>query len=102
VKSYSLTAAILIISYVILQSMTKSAAENEAAVDQESDNATLIAAFFVSGLNGCMPVILKMITLKMEIHIDEGDVQTSMLRKLMVARCLNTAVLIYAVTCVPP
>ena len=34
----------------------------------------------------------------MEVHIDEGDVQTSILRKLMIARCLNTAVLMYVVT----
>jgi hypothetical protein len=34
----------------------------------------------------------------LEIHVDEGDVQASILRKLMIARCLNTAVLLYAVT----
>ena len=98
VKSYVLTAGILGISYAILQSMTTSAAENEEQAGQEAGYGTMVSAFFVSGLNGALPTVLKMITLKMEVHIDEGDVQTSMLRKLMIARCLNTAVLIYAVT----
>jgi hypothetical protein len=98
VKSYALTAGILGISYAILQSMTTSAAENEASANDEASTGTMVAAVFVSMLNGALPTMLKMITLKMEVHLDEGDVQTSMLRKLMVARCLNTAVLIYAVT----
>ena len=56
------------------------------------------AAIFVSLLNGGLPFTLKKLTLAMEVHVDEGDVQNSILNKLMIARCLNTAVLMYVVT----
>ena len=101
-KAYCLTCCILLASFYILQSLSVSVSDAPSAAPaadaSESGNAAYVAAIAVSLINGALPYTLKVITLKLEVHKDEGDVQTSILRKLMVARCLNTAVLMYVVT----
>jgi len=96
-KSYAITFLVLLVSFFILQSLTVSAAESASGDDSATGSSTG-AALFVSLLNGGLPWFLKTLTLKTEIHVDEGDLQTSILRKLMVARCVNTAVLMYIIT----
>jgi len=85
-KSYTITFFVLWISFLILQNLTVSSADIAAGKGSSTG-----AALFVCFLNGGLPTFLKMLTSSMEIHVDEGDFQTSILRKLMIARCMNTA-----------
>ena len=101
-KAYCLTCGILVVSFLILQSLSVSVSDDPgpsaSEATEDSGGSAYVAAIAVSLINGALPYTLKVITLKLEVHKDEGDVQTSILRKLMVARCLNTAVLMYVVT----
>ena len=45
-----------------------------------------------------LPLTIKTATQVLEIHTNKNTLQTSMLLKLVVARCVNTAVLIYVAT----
>ncbi|GMH51021.1 hypothetical protein TrST_g8569 [Triparma strigata] len=97
-KSYAITAGILGVSFAILNALSVSVSDNEDGTEVAESSTGYASAIFVSLLNGMLPWTLKKLTLMMEVHVDEGDVQTSILRKLMIARCLNTAVLMYVVT----
>ena len=98
-KSYCCTFFLLLISFLILQAASVSVpASDSEDTEKGASGAAAGAAIMVSLINGMLPFALKVITLKMELHHNEGGVQTSILRKLMVARCLNTAVLMYVVT----
>ena len=90
-KSWTVTIAILLGCFFSLRALTVEAGNGNA-------KSGAAATVFISVLNGGLPIILKMLTQQVEVHVDEGDVQNSMLLKLMIARCLNTGVLLYAVT----
>jgi hypothetical protein len=53
----------------------------------------VVSALIVSGINALLPVFMKTVVALVERHVDQSDVQDSILLKLVVARCLNTAVL---------
>ena len=88
IKSYSITCLLLYVSFIILSALTPSAAEtaNDSEIESETADSSsgggssFGAAIFVAMLNGGMPVFLKTLTLKTELHVDEGDLQTSILR----------------------
>jgi hypothetical protein len=57
-----------------------------------------LSALFISILNIALPNIMKILTMKVEKHKDEGDIQQSIMLKLVLVRCINSAILLYAVT----
>mmetsp|Transcript_20765 Transcript_20765/g.29851 ORF Transcript_20765/g.29851 Transcript_20765/m.29851 type:complete len:963 (-) Transcript_20765:164-3052(-) len=61
-------------------------------------NGNVIVAIFISLVNASLPATLKFITQTFEVHISERHVQSSMLIKLVAARCINSALLIYIAT----
>ena len=61
----------------------------------ESDDIPHVAsAAFVVAMNMILPVTLRLLT-TFEIHVSEGAFQQSVFTKLVVARCINTAVIMY-------
>lgn len=83
--SFSFGAALIISGYYIIVSMVK------------TGNSTAVAAF-VSILNSLLPELMKIATFGFEVHDTQDSVQTSILLKLLVSRCLTTTVLIYIAT----
>ena len=49
-------------------------------------------------INSGLPLALKKITVIFEKHVDFGNVQDSMLKKLFLARVINTGLMIFLVT----
>uniref|UniRef100_A0A7S1XXG6 WW domain-containing protein n=1 Tax=Phaeomonas parva TaxID=124430 RepID=A0A7S1XXG6_9STRA len=80
--SYGAAAAVLTVFYFIIE-----------AIVTESGNA----AIFIAIANAILPFIMKFLT-SYEVHVDEGDLQQSMLMKLTAARMLNSAIILYLVT----
>ena len=66
--------------------------------DVEGTIAQVLVALFISGMNAGLPVGIRMLTQIVEAHSSETDSQRSVLLKLIVARCMNSAVLIYVLT----
>ena len=60
--------------------------------------AELLVALFISGMNAGLPVGIRMLTQIVEAHSSETGSQRSVLWKLIIARCMNSAVLIYVLT----
>lgn len=60
--------------------------------------AELLVALFIAGMNAGLPVGIRMLTQIVEAHSSETNSQLSVLWKLMIARCMNSAVLIYVLT----
>jgi hypothetical protein len=54
-------------------------------------------AIFIAAMNGILPNIIKMITQALEIHTDLTSVNLSILAKLIVGRCVVSAILFYIV-----
>uniref|UniRef100_A0A7S1FN12 CSC1/OSCA1-like cytosolic domain-containing protein n=1 Tax=Corethron hystrix TaxID=216773 RepID=A0A7S1FN12_9STRA len=88
--SYFFTGTLLALSFFILQSTMKK--------KDDSLMKTYLASFFVSAINGALPFTLKILTHVFEISLSYGDKQVSILMKLLISRCVNTAVLLYLVT----
>ena len=60
--------------------------------------AQLLVALFISGMNAGLPIFIRMLTQIVEAHSSETGSQRSVLTKLIIARCMNSAVLIYVLT----
>lgn len=63
-----------------------------------SQSGNILVSIFISLTNAALPLIIKTATQVLEIHTNRNSLQLSMLLKLVVARCVNTAVLIYVAT----
>jgi len=46
-------------------------------------------------LDASLPIAMKMLTVAIEKHVDQANVQVSILVKLVVTRCINSAVLVF-------
>ena len=84
VISYVCCGGVLLASFFIIESL--------------SGNGDILVAIFIAIVNAMLPAVLKLMTQLVEIHTTERDVQKSMLLKLVVARCVNSAILIYVAT----
>lgn len=80
--TFGVAAAFLTACYFILDSIISGGGEG---------------AVFVAVVNAVLPYTMKLIT-SFEIHVDEGDMQQSMLAKLIAARMMNTALILHLVT----
>jgi hypothetical protein len=63
-----------------------------------SDSGDILVAVFIALINAVLPAVIKLMTQMVEVHVTERDVQSSMLMKLVVGRCINSAILIYVAT----
>jgi len=88
--SYFLTCTFLGISFYALQSVPKT--------QDVSLVKTYLAACIISGINGFLPVTLKVLTNVFEISSNYSEKQVSMFIKLLITRCINTAFLLYLAT----
>jgi hypothetical protein len=86
--SYFITAcAIFVVSLTITQLQ-----------NVKGSLAQLLVALFISMMNAGLPVGIRMLTQIVEAHSSETGSQRSVLTKLIIARCMNSAVLIYVLT----
>ena len=76
-----MAAAIVVVAFFIVQAL--------------SNSGTLAVAIFISLMNGVLPYMLKVLTLIFELHTERSELETSMLFKLVVVRCINSGLLIY-------
>ena len=83
--SYFLAAGLMVGSYYCINKML------------ETDSGTNTAVF-ISLINTTLPMLMKYLTLYVEIHFDGETQEVSLLTKLIVVRCINSAVLIYVAT----
>lgn len=83
--SYALTTALLAISYAIIEFLS-------------IHTGDVPVAMAVSLMNAALPQAVQFITFLCEIHYSGLDIQKSVLFKLLVARCVNSAMLLYMVT----
>lgn len=67
-------------------------------IEKLSGNGNVLVAIFISIVNAMLPAIIRLMTTLVEVHITERDVQKSMLLKLVIGRCINSAILIYVAT----
>ena len=67
-------------------------------IEKLSGNGNVLVAIFIAIVNALLPAIIKIMTQSVEVHITERDVQKSMLLKLVIGRCINSAILIYVAT----
>jgi hypothetical protein len=81
--SYAITAAIMVIVYFIVDAMASVAA---------------LVAVFISIVNAILPEVVNYLTYYVEVHYNRSDRQRSALLKLLVVRCMNSAILIYLAT----
>ena len=63
-----------------------------------SQSGNILVSIFISLTNAALPLVIKTATQMLEIHTNKNSLQLSMLLKLVIARCVNTAVLIYVAT----
>lgn len=82
--SYFLSGCLMVASFFIIRAL--------------STSGNVGVAIFVSLVNSILPETLKYITQSVEIHVDVRHFQISMLLKLVAARCINSALLIYLAT----
>ena len=54
-----------------------------------------LIAILISIVNAVLPAFVKFVTNKMEYHNSHSDIEKSIFIKLMITRCLNSAVLIF-------
>lgn len=79
--SFGAASVIVVIAFYIVEAL--------------SNSGSVAVAAFVSILNGMLPYIVKTLTLSVEIHTERSSVESSMLLKLVVVRCINSGLLIY-------
>jgi hypothetical protein len=84
--SYGVCAAMMVASFYAIDAIASGANDGDIGV-----------AVFISLVNTILPSIVKQITLSIEIHHNHGEVQQSILVKLVIVRCINSGVLIYIV-----
>lgn len=83
--SYALTIGMLAMSYGIIDWLASSTSDVPVAIA-------------ISVINVVLPQAMQYITFLCEIHNSQIDVQKSILFKLLAARCINSALLIFLVT----
>lgn len=66
--------------------------------DVEGTVTQLLVALFISGMNAGLPIGIRILTQIVEAHSSETGSQRSVLWKLLIARCMNSAILIYVLT----
>ncbi len=59
------------------------------------DDAKNAVAAFISITNAVIPVLVKEVTERFEIHLNKSDAQLSAMLKLTVVRCFNSGILVY-------
>ena len=82
--SYFCSGAFLIGSFFVIETL--------------SGNGNILVAVFIAIVNAMLPALIRLMTTLVEVHITERDVQKSMLLKLVIGRCINSAILIYVAT----
>jgi hypothetical protein len=85
--SLAASAGVLAAAYYVIQDL--------------SGSSSIAAAIFISCLNALLPIVMKFITLQFERHKSVTEKQASLMRKLVVARMINSAILLYASTSLP-
>ena len=83
IKSYVICGAFIVIVYFIQLGFN------------ESKGAKNVVAAFISLTNGAIPILVKVVTEKYEIHLNKSEAQLSAMLKLTVVRCFNSGILIY-------
>ncbi|CAM9375034.1 unnamed protein product, partial [Chrysoparadoxa australica] len=83
--SLCLSVLVLYVSFAIVSALGES-------------NIGFLSAIFISVVNGLLPFIMKQITWNLEIHKSSTDLQFSMMLKLVAARCVNSAFLLWLST----
>mmetsp|Transcript_5867 Transcript_5867/g.8808 ORF Transcript_5867/g.8808 Transcript_5867/m.8808 type:complete len:978 (+) Transcript_5867:167-3100(+) len=79
--SLGISAAILAISFSVINSLF--------------GVRSIATALFIAFVNGALPVFMKIITYFVEVHTNVVSLQSSMMIKLVLARSINSAVLLY-------
>jgi hypothetical protein len=64
----------------------------------QGTGAAMLVTLVIVGINAALPFLMKKLTLMVEIHHNREVVQQSILVKLLMSRCIVSAVLIYHVT----
>lgn len=82
--SYSCAGLLLLVSFFIIQALLKLGGFQ--------------ASIFISLINTALPISMKLLTSMVEIHYTNDSRQNSILQKLLIVRCLMSAVLIYIAT----
>jgi RsiW-degrading membrane proteinase PrsW (M82 family) len=83
--SYFLSGTIIVASYFIINELLK-------------NNNGFLTAIFISLINTLLPISMKYLTLSVEVHGSLESQQVSLLCKLVVVRCITSAILIFAAT----
>jgi hypothetical protein len=81
VVSFSIATAALVLVFVIIRALRKA--------------GTGATAIFIQIVNAILPAFVLFLTNYVERHVERSDEQMSILLKLVVVRCINSAVLIY-------
>jgi hypothetical protein len=81
VVSFSIASAVLVLVFVIIKALSKA--------------GTGATAVFIQIVNAILPAFVLFLTSYVERHVERSDEQMSILLKLVVVRCINSAVLIY-------
>ena len=86
--SYVLTFCIIIVSYIIIYYLNL----------VKGTGISLLVTVIIVLINAALPFLMKHLTFMFEVHHNREIVQQSMLVKLLLSRCLVSAVIIYHVT----
>jgi len=62
------------------------------------DTSSLLTAIYIIIINALLPYVMVLTTTTLELPLTTTDLQESMMLKLVVSRCLNTAVIKFMVT----
>jgi hypothetical protein len=88
VLSYLTAFAIAVVSYFIIFSLHQ----------VQGSGMALIVTIVIVAINATLPLLMKQLTLLIEIHHNREMMQQSILVKLLLTRCIVSAVIIYHVT----
>jgi len=84
IASYFLVGILLLVDYFIINALL--------------EKGGFQASVFISLINTILPILMKLLTMNVEIHYTNVNRQVSLLVKLIIVRCMNSAVLIYIAT----
>jgi len=85
VLSYFLSCCLMVVSYFVINVLLQSGNGFSTGI-------------FISLINMILPMTMKFLTLSVEVHCSIEGQQVSLLAKLVVVRCITSAILIFAAT----
>jgi hypothetical protein len=86
--SYTLALGVLVVSYIIVYYLNL----------VKGTGMSLVVTAVIVGINAALPFVMKHLTFIFETHHNREVIQQSILVKLLLSRCIVSAVIIYHVT----